>query len=217
MSEPRRLWTARAVLTACLAAYASFVFGNEVIAQVAGAHHVVLIGVDGLSPDGIRKAVTPHLHQLMKAGASTLHARAVLPTVSSPNWASMIAWVPGLEQHGITTDDWEPNRFEIMLTATGSGGTFPAIFGLLCSQRPSSQIACFHDCAGFARSFEQKVANIVEHPGGTPSRPLIGPSPTLRRKSPILHSSTLTTLTVLATTTGMAHRSITKPLQKQTG
>ena len=129
------------------------------------AEHVVVIGVDGLSPDGIQKAPTPHLHQLMKVGASTLHARAVMPTVSSPNWASMIMGA-GPEQHGVTTNDWEPNKFEIAPTAVGSGGMFPTIFSLLRSQRPTAKIACFHDWEGFSRLFDRKAADIVEHPKG---------------------------------------------------
>ena len=55
-----------------------------------GVEHVVIIGVDGMSPKGVEVAKTPHMHQLMREGAYTLHARGVMPTVSSPNWASMI-------------------------------------------------------------------------------------------------------------------------------
>ena len=35
----------------------------------------------------------------------SIHARGVIPTVSSPNWASMIMGA-GPEQHGITSNDW---------------------------------------------------------------------------------------------------------------
>ena len=136
-----------------------------VSAQVSGVDHVVIIGVDGLSPDGIRKGVTPNLHQLMKTGASTLRARGVMPTVSSPNWASMIMGA-GPEQHGVTSNDWEPNKFSISPTAVGSGGTFPTIFGLLRRQRPSARIACFHDWSGFARLFERDAADVVENTKG---------------------------------------------------
>jgi hypothetical protein len=62
----------------------------------------------------------------MKVGASILHSRAVMPTVSSPNWASMIMEARP-EQHAITTNDWELNKFEIRPTAVGSEGTFPTI------------------------------------------------------------------------------------------
>jgi predicted AlkP superfamily pyrophosphatase or phosphodiesterase len=139
--------------------------GGVANAQVSGVEHVVIIGIDGLSPDGVRKAATPVLHQLMKTGASTLHARGVMPTVSSPNWASMIMGA-GPEQHGVTSNDWAPDKFQIAPTAAGSGGTFPTIFGLLRSQRPSSRIACFHDWDGFARLFERDAADVVEHPKG---------------------------------------------------
>lgn len=149
MPEPLRWRPSSAVVATCLATYLSFGIKDEAAGQVAGAQHVVVIGVDGPSPDGIRKAATPHLRQMMKSGASTLHARAVMPTVSSPNWASMIMGA-GPEHHGITTNDWEPKKFEIAPTAVVSAGTFPTIFGLLRSQRPSSRIACFHDWDGFA-------------------------------------------------------------------
>ena len=51
-------------------------------------NHVVIIGVDAMSPDGIRNADTPVMNELMKNGAFTLNARGVLPTSSSTNWAS---------------------------------------------------------------------------------------------------------------------------------
>src|SRR2546425_11801985 len=71
-----------------------------------GVEHVVIIGVDGMSPTGVEVAKTPHMHQLMREGAYTLHARGVMPTVSSRNWASMIMGA-GPEQHGVTSNDWE--------------------------------------------------------------------------------------------------------------
>ena len=72
-------------------------------AAVRGAAHVVVIGFDGLNPDGIEHAATPVMHGMMKRGAYTLHARAVIPTVSSPNWASMIMGA-GPADHGVTTN-----------------------------------------------------------------------------------------------------------------
>lgn len=74
----------------------------------AVAEHVVLVGVDGLSPEGIRRVDARAFQELMKIGASTLHARALIPTVSSPNWASMLM-AAGPEQHGVTSNDWEPS------------------------------------------------------------------------------------------------------------
>ena len=54
------------------------------------AARLIVIGVDGLSVDGVVTAKTPRLHQLIQRSAWTLTARGVMPTLSSPNWASMI-------------------------------------------------------------------------------------------------------------------------------
>ncbi len=83
MAHRERQFFPRSRLTAVLAILVAVVAGDVATAQVPTARHVVIVGVDGLSPDGIRKAPTPNLHRLMKSGASTLHARAVMPTVRS--------------------------------------------------------------------------------------------------------------------------------------
>lgn len=138
---------------------------EHALAAVAQAKHVVVVGCDGLSPNGIRHARTPNLSALMQSGAFTLHARGVLPTSSSPNWASMIMGA-GPEQHGVTSNDWETNRFEIPPLVVGSGGMFPTIFGLLREQRPDSVIACFHDWDGFGRLFERAALDFLEDSAG---------------------------------------------------
>ena len=84
-------------------------------AAAAPAEHVIIIGCDGMSPDGIAHANTPHMDRMMAEGASTMHARGVMPTSSSPNWASMIMGA-GPEQHGVTSNGWELNKFAIAPT-----------------------------------------------------------------------------------------------------
>jgi predicted AlkP superfamily pyrophosphatase or phosphodiesterase len=49
------------------------------------ADHIILIGVDGMSPFGIMNAATPNLDMLMKNGSYSFHTRAVLPSSSSSN------------------------------------------------------------------------------------------------------------------------------------
>ncbi|MDX2039140.1 MAG: alkaline phosphatase [Isosphaeraceae bacterium] len=134
-------------------------------ADPATAKHVVVIGVDGLSPDGVVKAETPVLDRLMKQGASSLRARAVMPTVSSPNWASMITGA-GPEQHGVTSNDWRVNKFEIEATAKGKTGYFPSIFTLLREQRPVARIAVIHDWDGFKHLFDNALPNFLANPKG---------------------------------------------------
>ncbi len=134
-------------------------------AQIPGVSHVVVIGCDGMSPDGVRHGKVPNMEQLMHEGAYTFHARGVMPTVSSPNWASMIMGA-GPEQHGVTSNDWETNKFEIAPTMVGPGGMFPTIFGALRAQQPASVIVCYHDWDGFGRLFERAAADVIEHPAG---------------------------------------------------
>jgi predicted AlkP superfamily pyrophosphatase or phosphodiesterase len=132
---------------------------------LAAPDHVVLIGVDGLSPDGIRHAQTPHLDTLMREGAFSFHGRAVMPTSSSPNWASMIMGA-GPEQHGITSNDWRPDKFEIAPTATGIGSRFPSMFDVLRQQRPQAVSACFHDWDGIRWLLEPKALDQIEDTDG---------------------------------------------------
>src|SRR5688572_1805288 len=126
--------------------------------QAGQARHVVIIGCDGLSPDGLRKGRVPNVSRLMRAGAWTFQARGVMPTSSSPNWASMIMGA-GPEQHGVTSNDWQPDKFEIAPICQGAKGLFPTIFGQLRQQRPGFVQGCFHDWDGFGRLFEREAVD----------------------------------------------------------
>lgn len=56
--------------------------------------HVLLIGLDGVSPEGFQYASTPVMDDLISKGCLSLKTRAVLPTVSAPNWATIL-WGTG--------------------------------------------------------------------------------------------------------------------------
>lgn len=131
-------------------------------AAVPGVESVVVIGCDGMGSIAFTETNAPVLHRLMREGASTLHARGVMPTSSSPNWASMIMGA-GPEQHGVTSNDWETNRFTFPAIETGPEGMFPTIFRVVREQKPDAHIACFHDWDGFGRLFERNSVNHVEH------------------------------------------------------
>lgn len=141
--------------------------------------HMVVVGVDGLSPDGVQKADAPNLDRLRKQGAWTFHARGVMPTSSSPNWASMIMGA-GPEQHGITSNDWQPDKFDIPPATKGPGGIFPTIFSVLREQTPRSTLGVFHDWDGYGRLFERKMVDVVED--------LDGPTNTVRRAVEFIRS-----------------------------
>lgn len=123
------------------------------------AEYVVVVGCDGMSPDGVNKADTPEMDALMKAGAFTMRARAVMPTSSSSNWASMIMGA-GPEQHGVTSNDWQPDKYDIAPTVKGPGGIFPTIFSLVREQKPDALTAAFYDWGDFGRLFERDMVSV---------------------------------------------------------
>lgn len=121
-----------------------------VMGEEPRAERVVVVGIDGLSPEGIGLAATPVLDRLVREGASSMQARAVLPTSSSPNWASMIMGA-GPEQHGITSNKWQRDAVAIAPAARGPEGIFPTIFGAVRTARPAAAIGVFHDWKAFGR------------------------------------------------------------------
>lgn len=123
-----------------------------------GIEHVIIIGVDGLSPDGIRTANTPIMHSLIKQGTVKWNVRTVLPSSSSPNWASMIMGA-GPELHGITDNDWEKDQNTLPAISRNSEGLFPTIFGVIKQARPNAEIGAVYHWDGFGRLFEKKAVN----------------------------------------------------------
>jgi predicted AlkP superfamily pyrophosphatase or phosphodiesterase len=128
----------------------------------APAPHVIVIGIDGLSVDGVQTASTPRLHELMARGAWTLEARGVMPTLSSPNWESIIGGAPP-EQHGITSNGYFRRLVEFTPACHDAEGKFPTIFGILRDQRPESRIAIFHEWGGFANLVEPRAPDEMKH------------------------------------------------------
>jgi predicted AlkP superfamily pyrophosphatase or phosphodiesterase len=142
------------------------------------ADHVIVIGVDGMSPAGIEGAHTPVIDSLLKYSAYTFVCEAVLPTSSSPNWASIVMGAPP-ELHGVTSNSWQPGLQTEPLLCTGTDGkgkssnAWPTIFGELRKQKPTADIACFFDWRDFGRLIEkgvltkQRRANLMEKAFGT--------------------------------------------------
>lgn len=118
--------------------------------------HVIVIGIDGLSPDGVKKASTPNLDIMMQNGASSMHARGVIPTSSSPNWASMIMGA-GPEQHGITSNGWRAEQHILPTSVSGDGAFFPTIFRLLKDQKPEYEVGTVYHWTGFHHLFNRQT------------------------------------------------------------
>ena len=128
--------------------------------------HVAVIGIDGLSVDGVRSPQAPHLQALMSGGAAwTLEARGVMPTLSSPNWESVITG-SAPEQHGITSNGYFRHKIEFQPSCLDAEGKFQTIFEVLRQQRPSSRISVIHDWDGFADLLEKTVPDVLQHERG---------------------------------------------------
>ena len=125
--------------------------------------HVIVIGFDGLSPDGIQNSNTPTFDRLINEGASTMHARSVLPSSSSPNWASMIMGA-GPEQHGITSNAWDRDNLTLPAVTQSEQFIFPTIFQLIAHQRDSSEIGAIYHWGGFGRLFEKDAVTYDINP-----------------------------------------------------
>jgi predicted AlkP superfamily pyrophosphatase or phosphodiesterase len=89
----------------------------------------------------------------MTRGAYTLHGRSVDPSVSSPNWASIIMGSRP-ETHGITSNDWKP----------GDTPAVPTIFGLCRDANPGAEIAAIYEWDGFGRLFSKKDVTFDVNP-----------------------------------------------------
>jgi predicted AlkP superfamily pyrophosphatase or phosphodiesterase len=74
---------------------------------VSQAETVILFSIDGMRPDGMVQATTPTLDRLLAAGAHTLSARTIMPSVTLPCHTSMFRGVTP-ERHGITDNIWIP-------------------------------------------------------------------------------------------------------------
>ena len=147
------------VLLAFLA-LSTAVFGQE--------RHVIVLGIDGLSVDAFAHADIPHLKHLLDRSAWTLEARGVMPTLSSPNWESMITGA-GTEQHGITSNGWFRRMVEFQPVCQGPDGKFPTVFDALHAQRPHARIAIFHEWGGFANLVSKRSVDTLRHED-TPAR-----------------------------------------------
>lgn len=127
-------------------------------AQRPAIRQVVVVGVDGLSPDGIRASGAPVLARLMREGAYTMHARSVTPSSSSPNWASMIMGAD-VEQHGIHSNDYERDDYILPPVVRGRSDIFPTIFGEADAQLPGAEIGAIYQWGGFGRLFEREAVD----------------------------------------------------------
>ena len=137
-------------------------FATATYAQTGKIKHVIIIGVDGMSTDGVNKAHVPNMDTLIAQGSHSFQCKAVLPTVSSPNWASIIDGATP-SSHGIWSNKWKVRDIKDSVYCNGKKGhIFPTIFRVLREQKPKAKIMCFAGWWSFVRLVEPRVCTAKE-------------------------------------------------------
>jgi hypothetical protein len=130
-----------------------------------GIEHVVVIGIDGMSSQGLKEAVTPCMDSLMRHGAYSYSVRCVLPTVSSPNWNAMLCGA-GPEITGVIDNSWRRDRYELPPVAMTEYLAFPNIFRIIREQKPAAETGSLYHWGGFGNLLEKECMNRYEtYPG----------------------------------------------------
>ena len=118
----------------------------DAVTQAPAIKYVVMLGIDGLSVEGLAKAQTPNLDALRSGGVFLNRSRGVMPTKSAPNWSSILTGVYPA-QHGIHSNQWWWLRFKRTLG-------YPTIFTALKDARPQSEAVALYEWKQFGRLFK---------------------------------------------------------------
>lgn len=123
--------------------------------------HIVVIGIDGIGTYGIKGAEIPVMDSIIQYGAFTFEAQAINPTLSSPNWATLLMGVkPAV--HKIR------NNRKVRYNYTNDG-TYPTLFKLLNDQDSLKTSTVVHEWPEFEKLIEPGVVNKIVCAQGTDS------------------------------------------------
>ncbi|MDR2473653.1 MAG: alkaline phosphatase [Tannerella sp.] len=129
--------------------------------QPQGIKHVVVIGIDGLSCEGLRKANTPTMDDMMAHGAYNFAVRCVLPTVSKPNWNAMLCGA-GPDITGCASNGWNRDKYDIEPVAKTDNKSFPNIFYIFRQQRPEAELGSVYQWGDFGSMLDKAIMNMNE-------------------------------------------------------
>ncbi|MBB4034825.1 hypothetical protein GGR21_000712 [Dysgonomonas hofstadii] len=133
---------------------------NAVAQQPAtGIEHVIVIGIDALSVEGLKKASTPNMDKLIRNGALCEHVRTVQPSSSAANWGSMLMGA-GTEIHGVTNNDWRINDHSLKAVVVDKQGFFPTVLSVIRAQRADAELGMIYHWSGFGDLFEKGLASV---------------------------------------------------------
>ncbi len=120
--------------------------------------HIILFGSDGFGAYAFNeKAKIPNIRHMMANGSYSLKARAVLPSSSAVNWASMIMG-SGPELHGYT--EWGSKTPEVPSRIIGKDSIYPSIFSVIDAQLPDAKTGVSYTWGGIGYLFEKSVVDL---------------------------------------------------------
>lgn len=121
--------------------------------------HVILIGLDGMSANGIKNGVAmPNYRSMMKRGSYTLKTRSVLPSSSAANWASIFMGASP-ELHGFNT--WGSQKLDFDSRELTENNLFPDIFYLIRQVKPKAELAHIYEWGGMYYLADNKSINNI--------------------------------------------------------
>jgi predicted AlkP superfamily pyrophosphatase or phosphodiesterase len=126
-----------------------------------GIEHVVVIGIDGMSSQGLREARTPFMDSLMANGAYSYKVRCVLPTSSKPNWNAMLCGA-GPDITGVTSNGWYRDKYDLAPVVMTDNYSFPNIFRIIREQRPDAELGAIYHWDDFRSMLDDNIMNKSE-------------------------------------------------------
>lgn len=124
-----------------------------------GIEHVLLISIDGITPQALVQADTPVIDSLMRNGAYSLNVRSTIPTNTGENWYSMMSGA-GPEATCVIDSHWGRNTNIYPPVVMTENHCFPNILTLLREQRPSSVLAGVAEWNGAFNFFETELLDV---------------------------------------------------------
>ncbi|MCC5930065.1 MAG: alkaline phosphatase family protein [Cyclobacteriaceae bacterium] len=117
-----------------------------------------MIGLDAFSSRGLQKASTPAMNEMIAYGALALHARCVVPTVSTPNWTAMLTGADPL-QTGVQDNSWKRDNRNWEPVITGREDVYPSILSWIKDQKPKARMHFFYEWDDLSRMFEMSLVD----------------------------------------------------------
>lgn len=133
------------------------------VSEVTGkpkAKRVIMIALDGICVAGFEKAWTPNLDALLAEGVLSVQTRVVMPSVTLPNWTSMMT-ASGPEQHGVVDNSWRLDNVKLPAIEKDADGYYPSVFQLLKEQVPGMKTAFYYNWAELINPYNKKYLDEI--------------------------------------------------------